>query len=455
MSKNTELIWTHLENRNIVALKKLINELDVIEILTIIDELTPEDSVLVFRLLNKDLSIEVFEQLDTSLQQRLLSSFTEDRVIELINELPPDDRVKLFDEMPAKVTQKLLAKLSPEERESTALLMGYEQETAGRLMTTEYVSLKKHMTVKEALKRIKSEAEEKETIYTIYVTNDSRVLEGVTSLRNIIIADENETIDNIMSTGIVSVKTDTNQEDVARKLYDLGLLAIPVVDKENRLVGIITVDDAMEIIEDETTEDAFQKVGLTSLSKVESDKSEVLVKGSIFKIWKVRLPFLLITLAGSMLAGTVIHGFEETLRVLAAVAVFMPVIMDMGGNTGTQSSTIFARAFVLGHIKPTEFFKAIRKEVLVGFSMGIVVGLIAGVVSFIWQGMLGLSLAVGLSLVITMTIATGLGFGIPFLLNKLGLDQAAGADPIIITIKAITGLSIYFLFVNLFMAALL
>ncbi|HHU43785.1 MAG: magnesium transporter [Bacillota bacterium] len=452
MSKKTELVRTYLDNKDIVALKKLINELDIIEILTIIDALSPEDSVLVFRLLNKDLSIEVFEELDTGLQQRLFASFTEDRVIELINELPPDDRVKLFDEMPAKVTQKLLAKLSPEERESTALLMGYEQETAGRIMTTEYVSLKKHLTIKQALKRIRDEAEEKETIYTIYVTNDSRVLEGVTSLRDIIIADENDTIESIMSTGVVSVTTDTNQEDVARKLYDLGLLAIPVVDKENRLVGIITVDDAMEIIEEETTEDVFQKSGLASY-KDESGKSETLVKGSIFSIWKVRLPFLLITLAGSLLAGSVIHAFENTLAALASAAIFMPIIMDMGGNTGTQSSTIFTRAFVLGHIKPNEFWKALRKELLVGLSMGLIVGTIAGVISFIWQGMLGLSLAVACSLVITMTIATGLGFGIPYLLNKLGLDQAAGADPIIITIKAITGLSIYFLFVNLFMSA--
>ena len=462
MSEKSKIIWTYLENRDIVSLKKLVNELELIEILEILDELATEDVVIVFRLLKKDLSIEVFEELETSLQQKLLNSFTEERGIELINELPPDDRVKLFDELPAKVTQKLLSKLSVKERNMTALLMGFEQETAGRIMTPEYISIKKHLTIKEALKRIKSVAEEKETIYTIYVTNDSRVLEGVTSLRDIIIADDDATIESIMSKNVVSVSTDSNQEEVARKLYDLGLLAMPVVDKENRLVGIITVDDAMDIIEEETTEDIFQKVGLTSLGSIENDKSEVLINGSIFNIWKVRLPVLLITMIGGFLAGGVIHGFEETLSHIAAVAIFLPVIMDMGGNAGTQSSTIFTRAFVLGHIKPKKFFKNLRKELFVGFSMGLFVGLLAGVISYFWNSLSGgadyalsLSLAVGFSLIITMTMATGLGFFVPFVLYKMGMDQAAGADPIITTIKDISGLFIYFVLVNIFIGAFL
>nr|WP_275581494.1 magnesium transporter [Amphibacillus cookii] len=444
-----------MENRKMDELKKILNQAEDIEILDLLRTFSADEKVLIYRLLSKEKALLVFEQLDVYLQQELLASFTEEKVSELINELAPDDRVRLLDELPAKVTKKLVASLSPEERKETALLMGYEEETAGRIMTTEYVRLKRSYTAAEAIEKLRVHAQDKETIYTIYITDESRTLEGVVSLKELVMAAPEQKLEEIMHKKIIKVSTDTDQEEVARTLQELDLLALPVVDSESRLVGIITFDDAMDILEEETTEDIFNKAGLADLNSRESDRSERLVNGSLFQIWKVRLPFLVITMIGGLMAGVVIEAFEEALEAIAAVAIFIPVIMDMGGNAGTQSSTIFARGLILGNINTKKFIKHLGKETLVGLSMGVLVGIATGIIASTWQGLPELGIAVGLALAITMTLATTLGFFIPFVLFKLGTDQAAGADPIITTIKDISGLLIYFILVTQFLGYLL
>ncbi len=444
-------VGTHLENKDIESLKKFVDLLNQRDIIELIKELSTEERVIVFRLLTKEKALFVFEHLDTGFQQELLTSFTEEKAIEMISELAPDDRVRLFDELPAKITKRLIMLLSPEERKITAELMGYTPETAGRIMTPEYIQIRKDMTAAQALEKVRNSGNNTETVYILYVTDDNRKLEGVLSLRELVMACPTKKIEEIMHTSLVKVATGTDQEEVARLLKDIDLLALPVVDKEDRLVGIITVDDAIDILEEETTEDIFDKAGLADLNRQESDRSIRLVNGSIWDIWKVRLPFLIITLVGGMLAGVVIDAYEEALNTVAALAIFIPVIMDMGGNAGTQSSTIFARALILGHIRLEQFSKHLLKETLVGFSMGTLVGVIAAIVAAIWQPIPGLGIAVGLSLTFTMTLATALGFLIPYILFKLNIDQAAGADPIITTIKDITGLLIYFVSAHYFL----
>lgn len=448
MDKFKANVRANLEKRDMEALKDTVIQADNVEIISTLHDLPAEEKGILFRLLPKERALHIFEQLESNTQQQLIRSFTEDKVIEVFAEMAPDDRVRLLDELPAKVTKNLIASLDQEERQATALLMGYEEETAGRLMTPEYVTVKKEMKVSEALEAVRLNAAEKETIYIIYVTDASRKLEGVLSLRELVMAEPEEIIGNVMHQKVAKVSTDTDQEEAARLLQSLDFLALPVVDKENRIVGIMTFDDAMDIIEEETTEDIFDKAGLADLTDRESNRSERLVNGTLIEIWKVRLPFLVITMVGGLLAGVVIDSFEEALEAIAAVAIFIPVIMDMGGNAGTQSSTIFARGLILGHVDTSKFMKHLGKETLVGLSMGVLVGIATGIIASTWQGIPELGIAVGVALALTMTLATALGFFIPYVLFKLGIDQAAGADPIITTIKDISGLVIYFVLVT-------
>ena len=461
-----ERILELIENRDMENLKTLLINAEEMEILHAYHDLSPEEQVIVFRLLAKNRALGVFEELDTDEQQNLIRSLTDEKAVEFVNEMAPDDRVKLLDELPAGVAKKLLNSISPEERNITHVLMGYEDETAGRIMTTEFISLRRDMTVEQALEKVSAQADEKETVYTLFVTDNAKKLEGILTLKGLLIArgmsgrsigktDGNTLVGEIMSKNVISVPTDADQEEVARIMQELDLLAIPVVDKEGCIVGIVTIDDAVDILEDEATEDILDQVGLVDITGNESDRSEVLIKGSFLKIWMVRLPFLLITLVAAMFAGAIIEGVEEILESMVVVAFFIPLIMDMGGNVGTQSSTVFARGVVLGHINVKSFFRPFIKEVMVGFSMGVLVGVLSGSIVAIWQGIPMLGVAVGLSLVATMTLAALLGFLVPFVLIRFNVDQAAGSAPIITSIKDIAGLVIYFLFVSVFLGNML
>ncbi|MCL1843793.1 MAG: magnesium transporter [Defluviitaleaceae bacterium] len=445
-----EKILELLNSKEMEILKVMLANAEELEILQAFYDLTPEEQVIIFRLLKKDVALSVFEKLDTEEQHILLRSFTDDKTIEFVNELAPDDRVKLLDELPAGVAKKLIASLSAVERKETNILMGYKPESAGRIMTTEYISLKKELSVDNALTKVRNLASEKETIYTLFVTDNSKKLEGVLTLKELLMANGEAEISEIMSKKAISVTTDTDQEAVAKTLQELDLLAIPVVDSEERLVGIVTIDDAVDILEEETTEDIFDNAGLADITSNESDRSEVLVNGSLWSIWKVRLPILIVTLAFAMFSGIIIDEFEEVLEEIVAVAIFIPLIMGMSGNVGTQSSTVFARGVVLGHIQIKNFVRPFLKEIGVGFSIGVILGVTTGIIAGVWH-MPELGLAVGLALIVAITVATLLGFLVPFVLIKLNIDQAAGSAPIITSIKDIVGLLIYFVFVTAFL----
>ncbi|MCL2526945.1 MAG: magnesium transporter [Defluviitaleaceae bacterium] len=451
----TSEVLTHIKSKDMTALKTLLSSANEVDALEMIQDLSDENQAIVFRLLSKDTALFVFERLDTSFQHQLIRSFTEESAIEMIAALDPDERVRLFDEMPAAFVKKMLPTLSPNERDMTNMLMGYEAETAGRIMTPEYVHLHKGITAGEALEAVKAKAVDSETIYTIYITDSERKLEGVITLRDLLIADPAAIIDDVMDKNAAQVSTDTDQEEVARLLQRLDWLTIPVVDKENRLVGIVTVDDAMDILEDETTEDILDAAGFADVAGKEADRSVVLTRGSLPRIWAVRLPYLLIALIGGLAAGFIIEGFEEILEAVVVVAFFIPVILDMGGSVGSQSTTVFARGVVLGHVNIKNFFKPFLKEVWVGFTIGVILGAVAAGVIMIWQGIPRLALTVGIALALTMTVAATLGFLTPFVIMKLKGDQAAGSAPIITTIKDITGLFIYFGLVVLLMGSYL
>jgi len=446
-----EKILPYIENKDMESLKTLLADAEHKEILYALHDISSEEQAIVFRLLRKDCALSIFDQLDTDEQQHLLRSFAGERATEFVNGLAPDDRVRLLEELPATVAKKLIEALSPKEREITNILMGYESETAGRIMTTEYISLRKDVTVEQALAKVRRQAKDKETIYTLYVTDNCKKLEGVLSLKELLIADGDSKIEDIMSKQVIKVSTGTDQEEVARMLQELDLLAIPVVDKEELLIGIVTIDDAVDILEEEATEDIYDQAGLVDITGNEANRSEVLINGKLVDIWKVRLPFLLITLVAGIFAGLVINEFEQILESIAVVAIFIPLIMDMGGNVGTQSSTLFVRGVALGHIQVKNFIKHFLKEIGIGFSMGVLIGIFAGIIATVWQGMPMLGLAVGLALLVTMTLASLLGFLVPYMLIKFNVDQAAGSAPIITSIKDIAGLIIYFAFVSVFL----
>ena len=450
-----ERINHYLEVRDMQALKALLAELEEMEILHIIHQLPPEEEVIVFRLLSKDTALNIFEDLDTDQQQNLLATFSHARIIEYMNELPPDDRVKVLDEMPAMVAKRLINQLDPEERQSTNVLLGYAPETAGRLMTTEFISLRRDMTAKQALAKTRALADEKETIYTLYVTSPHKKLEGVLSLRGLLTADNDALLEDIMSQKVISVSTGTDQEEAARTLQDLDILALPVVDRENRLVGIITVDDAMDILEEEATEDMLDEAGIANVQTKEASRSETLLFGSLPQIWKLRLPFLIITMCTGLIAGTVIDTFEQSIAAVAALAVFIPVVMGMGGNVGTQSAITFTRGLLLGHIHMKDIMKRLLHEITVGASMGALIGIVVGLIAWIWFDMWQLGFVIGLSLISCTTIASVLGFMVPYLLVRNNLDQATGTGPLITSISDVTGLLVYFTMATIFMGAML
>lgn len=441
-----------IDRNDLENLKKKLNTLESYLIADIIEVLEPEKQVVAFRFLDKDTALEVFEYIEVDIQNDLLQNFTHERAIEFFKGLEPDDRAALMGELPAKVAKNLLLSLSKKERDLTNLVLGYEVGTAGHIMTPKYISFKRGMTVQAALDRIREVADKVETIYHLYVTDATRKLEGMIELRSLITVDPKSLIEEIMYEDPISVNYDVKDEVVSKLLQDSDLLAIPITDKENRLLGVVTVDDAMDVLEEDAIDRDLTNAGFLEFSRKETDRSKILTSGKLWEIWRVRVPFLLITLIGGILAGFVIEGFEETLAAVTALAFFIPVVMDMGGNVGTQSSTIFTRALALGHINFKRFIKQWGKEVLVGFTMGIMLGIGAGLIAFVWQNDLRLSIVIANAILFTITIATALGFMVPYLMLKIGADQAAASAPFITTIKDITGLLIYFLLAALLLS---
>ncbi|KXT62560.1 Magnesium transporter [Lactococcus sp. DD01] len=397
----------------------------------------------------------MFKILGTQQQKNLLDALQPPMVQTFLNQLSSDDRVRLFDRLPERRAKSLLGVLTPDNRAETLHLQAYVPETAGRIMTTEFVTLTEDMTQEEALAKVTEEATRKENIYILFIIDEKLKLTGFITLHRLLMMAPTAVINEHMSRQPISVKTSEDQEKVAQKVKELDLLALAVVDDTNKLVGIVTFDDAMEILEEEATEDILNQAGLSDLKDTEEDRSKLLINGKLNKILAVRLPFLLATLLLSMLSGLVIENFEQTLESIAMVAIFIPLIMGMGGNIGTQSSTVFTRGLVLGHIEIENFLEHFFKELRVGLTIGALMGIMAGLMATIWLGFPMLGLAVGLALFATMTVASLLGFLVPFILIKLKIDQAAGSAPIITTIKDLVALLIYFTCISLFLGHLI
>ena len=426
-----------LEEGNLQGAKSLLVPVRPADIAEAIEGLPEAKQAIAFRLLSKDESIEVYEQLDSSVQQTLIEEFKRQEVLDIVDKMSPDDRARLFDELPAKVIAKIVGQLSPAERQATALLLGYEPNTAGRIMTPEYISLKETFTVTQAIDRIRSLADETETVYYLYVTDAARRLTGILSLRDLVTAYPNQTIGEIMTRDVVSVTTDTDQEEVARIIQRYDFIAAPVVDAEHRLVGIITVDDIIDILEEETTEDIY------SLGGVQAGREDYF-QTNLLTVARRRVVWLFVLLFTNTVTGSIINGQKELLQQVIVLASFIPLLTGTGGNVGAQSSTVVIRGLNTEEIESRGAGTVIAREFAAGALLGLMLGLVAMGWAYALQQDLRVAISVGMSLVSISTLASVAGAGLPFMFRALGLDPALMSAPFITTVTDVVGVLIYF-----------
>ncbi len=435
----TQQLETMLEAGNYDAVKLLLEPVQPVDIAEAIGTLPRTLQALAFRLLNKDEAIEVYEYLDPAVQQSLLERLRSGEVLEIVEEMAPDDRVQLFDELPAKVVRRLLAELSPAERRVTAQLLGYEAETAGRLMTTEFIDLKEFHSAAQALTIVRRRARDTETIYSLYVTDGQRHLTGILSLRDLVTADPEDHVGDVMTRDVVSVRTDTDQEEVARAIQRYDFLAVPVVDREQRLVGIVTVDDVIDVIEQEATRDIY------AAGAVQAGDEDDYFQSNLFTVARRRVVWLAVLVVANGFTTEVIAGNDDVLKQVVVLAAFIPLLIGTGGNVGAQSSTVVIRGLSTQRIQSLGPFSAIAREALAGALLGLL--MLVLVVPFAWWrgGMDGalVGTAVGISLMAITTLAATAGAALPLLFNRMGLDPALMSAPFITTATDVAGVFIY------------
>ncbi len=427
-----------IEEKNFIKLKDEMANLNEVDIAELFEPLDKHHTLLVFRMLPKSLAVEVFTYLTKEQQSSLVESITDEELEDIVDELFLDDVVDIIEEMPATVVSKILEIADPNKRNLINKFLKYPTDSAGTIMTIEYVSLKKNMTVGEALDYIKKIGLDKETVYTCYVTDKNRKLEGIISLRKLVISDSNAMIEDIMDKDIIYTHTLEDREDVVEIFKRYSFMALPVVDNEERLTGIITFDDIMDVMDQEATED-FQKMAGMAPSE------EKYLDTPIFQLAKHRIVWLLVLMISATFTQRIIGGYEEVLQSVVILTAFIPMLMDTGGNSGSQSSTLVIRGLALGEIKPKDIGQVVWKE----FRVSIVVGVILAAVNFVRILVFEkvgykVSLAVSITLFITVLIAKVVGSILPIVADKLKLDPAIMASPLITTIVDALSLIVYF-----------
>jgi magnesium transporter len=430
------------------AAKQEANRLPATELVQLLLEIPPQKRVLAFRLLEKDKAIAVFEYLRPEEQADLIQAMESPEVMGLLSALEPDERVRLFDELPAKVAKRLIANLNPQDREAVNLLLGYPERSAGRIMNLRYLAVRSNATVGAALATVKESDLDANDLAIVFIIDAERYYRGFVRTVRLLKADPNLPISALAEAAESAIGVNARDLQAVKLLKDNDLPAIAVVDGEGRLVGDITFDDVIDLVEEEATDAAFAQAGVGNLLSRDKVWSERLVRGSAWYAIRLRILFLIVTLIGGMLVGGIIERFEEVLEAVTAAAIFIPLVMDMGGNVGTQSTTVFARGLAWNHINVNRFLPYLFREVRIGAAMGAILGLTAGIIAYLWQGAPNaipqLGTAVGIALFCVVTLGAMLGAILPWIMLKLGFDHAPGADPFITTIKDFTGLWVYF-----------
>lgn len=427
-----------LETKQYTALRQMLIDINHADIAAILEEMEEDDLLKVFRILPKDLAADVFSYLEVDNQQTIITSLSDKEAANIINNLMADDATDLLEEMPANVVKRLLAGANAETRRDINHLLRYPEDSAGSLMTVEYVDLKENQTVSEAIERIRKKGVDSETINNLYVLDPSRKLVGTVTLRAILLNAADAVIGDIMEENVISVTTMTDQEEVASQFKKYDFTAMPVVDNENRLVGIITVDDIVDIMEEETTEDMEKMAAI-----MPSDKPYM--RTGIFETYKKRIPWLLLLMISATFTGKIIQSFEDALAVYVVLTSFIPMLMDTGGNAGGQASVTIIRGLSLDEIDYKDTLKIIWKEIRVAVLCGITLA-VANFAKLMLLDKVGLmvSLVVCLTLIIVVTVAKFVGCTLPILAKRIGFDPAVMASPFITTIVDALSLLVYF-----------
>ena len=436
--KDLDVIRELLETKQYTRLRQRIADMNIADIAVIMEELEEEELLKIFRILPKGMAADVFSYLEVESQQYIITSLSDREAANIINNLMADDATDLLEEMPANIVKKLLANASAETRRDINHLLRYPEDSAGSIMTVEYVDLKENMTVEGAIQRIRQVGVDSETINICYVLDPKRTLVGTVALRYLLISPSDAVIGDIMHENVVYLNTLMDQEEVARQFQKYDFTSMPVVDNENRLVGIITVDDVVDILQEEATEDIEKMAAI-----VPSDKPYM--KTGVFETWKKRIPWLLLLMISATFTGSIITSFESALSVFPILTAFIPMLMDTGGNAGGQASVTIIRGLSLNEITYSDVFKILWKELRVALICGITLSAayFAKLMIFDRVGM-SVALVVCLTLVASVAIAKMIGCSLPMLAKRLGFDPAVMASPFITTIVDALSLMIYF-----------
>ena len=425
-----------LAQREFKAVRSILDVMNEVDIASLLSTLSDKELALAFRLIPKDKAAEVFSNMDTSMQTYLVAMFTEKELKELLDDLYMDDTVDMLEELPANLVKRILATVSASDRSMINQLLNYPEDSAGSIMTTEYVDLREEMTVGQAMAHIKKTGIHKETIYTCYIT-ERRKLVGIVSAKDLMTTDDEVPIKDLMETEIISVHTHADQEQVAQLFTKYDLLALPVIDQDGRMVGIVTFDDAMDVMVDEATEDITKMAAINPSEKTYFETS-------VLQHAKNRIPWLLILMFTSIITGTIITKYENAFAAIPLLVSFIPMLMDTGGNCGSQSATLIIRGIALDEIRFKDLFKVMFKEFRISLIVGAFLAVANGVRIFIQYHNPGLALVIACSLMGTVIMAKLVGCVLPLLAKKVNLDPAIMASPLITTLVDTFSILIYF-----------
>ncbi len=417
----------------------LINSMNAVDTAEYLQYTQEEDLYKVFRMLKKDLAADVFAELDSEFQEQIINTMKDSEISKFIDTLAMDDTVNMLEEMPANVVERILKSVSSENRKEINRFLNYDEYSAGGLMTSEFVCIRSHMTVSEAVSHIRKTGVDKETVYVIYVVDKSKHLLGIVELKDLLFANEDKIIGDIMDGDIIYATTADDQETVANLISKYDLLVLPIVDKEERLVGIVTVDDAVDVIHEETTED------IEKMAAIVSTDDKPYLKVGVFETWRKRIPWLLFLMISAAFTGSIITHYENALGQVVILTAFIPMLMGSGGNAGGQSSVTIIRSLSLGEIRMGNIFRILWKEFRVSLLCGVTLSAAAfAKIMFVDRAGVAVSAVVSLSLLATVIVAKLVGASLPILAKRINLDPAVMASPFITTIVDAVSLVIYF-----------